>query len=46
MSKYEKKVIYQFRNTLTKGGNKAEIARKLKNFNRLIKPEIFDELIH
>tara|TARA_Y100001958_G_C21245957_1_gene576036 strand:- start:3376 stop:4230 length:855 start_codon:yes stop_codon:yes gene_type:complete len=40
----EKKVIHQFRNTLTKGGNKTDNARKLKNFNRLIKPEIFDEL--
>lgn len=33
-----------FRLELTKGKDKSEITRKLKNFNRLIKPEIFNEL--
>lgn len=34
-----------FRIELTKGKDKTEIARKIKNFNKLIKPEIFNELI-
>lgn len=40
----DKDILNIFKEELTKGKDKAENARKLKNFNRLIKPEIFNEL--
>jgi len=40
----DKDILLCFKNELTKGNNKTENARKLKNFNKLIKPEIFNEL--
>jgi hypothetical protein len=38
-------IINEFKIKLTTGGDKTEMSRKLKNFNKLIKPDIFDELI-
>ena len=38
-------IINEFKFKLTTGGDKTEMSRKLKNFNKLIKPDIFDELI-
>lgn len=40
----DKDIISTFKQELTNGKNKEESNRKLKNFNRLIKPEIFNEL--
>lgn len=40
----DKDIIKAFRIELTNGKNKEESSRKLKNFNKLIKPEIFNEL--
>ena len=40
----DKNIAELFRVELTKGKDKNESARKLKNFNKLIKPEIFNEL--
>tara|TARA_B100001287_G_C22683012_1_gene531601 strand:- start:2537 stop:3388 length:852 start_codon:yes stop_codon:yes gene_type:complete len=40
----DKSIADMFRVELTKGKDKTEVARKLKNFNKLIKPEIFNEL--
>jgi len=41
----DKDIIEEFKKRLTCGDDKHEIARKLKNFNKLIKPEIFNEII-
>jgi hypothetical protein len=38
-------IINEFKIKLTTGGDKTEMSRKLKNFNKLIKPDIFNELI-
>ena len=40
-----KDIANLFREELTKGKDKTESNRKLKNFNKLIKPQIFNELI-
>tara|TARA_Y100000361_G_scaffold103930_1_gene93636 strand:+ start:6303 stop:7148 length:846 start_codon:yes stop_codon:yes gene_type:complete len=37
-------ILDKFKTQLTAGDDKKEVARKLKNFNRLIKPDIFNEL--
>jgi len=37
-------ILDKFKTQLTTGDDKKEVARKLKNFNRLIKPDIFNEL--
>lgn len=37
-------ILDKFKTQLTAGDDKREVARKLKNFNRLIKPDIFNEL--
>tara|TARA_B100000035_G_scaffold315470_1_gene336660 strand:- start:7592 stop:8431 length:840 start_codon:yes stop_codon:yes gene_type:complete len=37
-------IVEMFKKKLTTGIDKNEVVRKLKNFNRLIKPEIFDEI--
>ena len=41
----DKDIISQFKIQLTAGDDKHELTRKLKNFNKLIKPDIFNELI-
>ena len=41
----DKDIVDQFKSQLTGGDDPKEIARKLKNFNNLIKPDIFNELI-
>lgn len=41
----DKDILNQFKTQLTTGDDKHEISRKLKNFNKLIKPDIFNELI-
>lgn len=40
----DKGIVEMFRKQLTSGINKNDIVRKTKNFNRLIKPEIFNEI--
>lgn len=40
----DKNVANNFKLELTRGKDKSEVSRKLKNFNNLIKPEIFNEL--
>tara|TARA_B100000927_G_scaffold171863_1_gene138584 strand:+ start:230 stop:1075 length:846 start_codon:yes stop_codon:yes gene_type:complete len=37
-------ILDKFKTQLTTGDDKKEVARKLKNFNRIIKPDIFNEL--
>lgn len=37
-------IIDKFKSKLTSGNDQREIARKIKNFNRIIKPDIFNEL--
>tara|TARA_B100000427_G_scaffold329774_1_gene347650 strand:- start:626 stop:1471 length:846 start_codon:yes stop_codon:yes gene_type:complete len=37
-------IIDKFKSKLTSGDDQREIARKIKNFNRIIKPDIFNEL--
>jgi len=37
-------IIDKFKSKLTSGDDKKEIDRKIKNFNRIIKPDIFNEL--
>ena len=37
-------ILDKFKTQLTAGDDKKEVARKLKNFNKLIKPDIFNEL--
>ena len=37
-------IIDKFKSKLTSGDDQKEIARKIKNFNRIIKPDIFNEL--
>ena len=41
----DKDVIEEFKTQLTTGDDPNEIARKIENFNKLIKPDIFNELI-
>ncbi len=40
----DKSIVEMFRKQLTSGINKTDIIRKTKNFNKLIKPEIFNEI--
>jgi hypothetical protein len=40
----DKGIVEMFRKQLTSGIDKNDITRKTKNFNRLIKPEIFNEI--
>lgn len=40
----DKGIVEMFRKQLTSGIDKNDIIRKTKNFNRLIKPEIFNEI--
>ncbi len=40
----DKSIVEMFRKQLTSGIDKNDIIRKNKNFNRLIKPEIFNEI--
>tara|TARA_B110000977_G_scaffold116766_1_gene150846 strand:+ start:15495 stop:16340 length:846 start_codon:yes stop_codon:yes gene_type:complete len=40
----DKSIVEIFRKQLTTGINKNDVVRKIKNFNRLIKPEIFNEI--
>lgn len=40
----DKDIVEQFSIQLIKGKDKKEVERKLKNFNKLIKPEIFNEI--
>jgi len=40
----DRDVVSQFKNQLTTGVNKVEMQRKLKNFSKLIKPELFNEI--
>lgn len=37
-------ILNKFKIKLTTGDDKKEVSRKLKNFNRLIKPDIFNEI--
>jgi len=41
----DKDILDEFKIKLTRGDNQGEIARKIKNYNKLIKPELFNELI-
>lgn len=40
----DKSIVEIFRKQLTSGIDKNDVVRKIKNFNRLIKPEIFNEI--
>ena len=40
----DKDIVELFRKKLTTGIDKTDVVRKLKNFNRLIKPELFNEI--
>jgi hypothetical protein len=40
----DKDIVDLFRKKLTTGIDKNDVVRKLKNFNRLIKPELFNEI--
>jgi hypothetical protein len=40
----DKDIIIRFKNEMTKSKDKTEYARRIKNFNRLTKPEIFNEI--
>jgi len=40
----DRDIVSQFKNKLTTGVNKVEIQRKLKNYSKLIKPDLFDEI--
>ena len=37
-------IVNKFKSQLTTGDDKREIDRKVKNFNRIIKPDIFNDL--
>ena len=40
----DRDIVESFRKKLTTGIDKADVVRKLKNFNRLVKPELFNEI--
>lgn len=40
----DRDIINSFREKLTTGIDKHDVVRKLKNFNRLVKPELFNEI--
>lgn len=40
----DRDIVESFRKKLTTGIDKNDVVRKLKNFNRLIKPELFNEI--
>ena len=40
----DKGIVQMFRKQLTSGIDKGDVIRKNKNFNKLIKPEIFNEI--
>ncbi len=40
----DRDIVLQFRKQLTTGVDKTEIQRKLKNYSKLIKPELFNEI--
>lgn len=40
----DRDIVESFRKKLTKGIDKNDVLRKMKNYNRLIKPELFNEI--
>jgi hypothetical protein len=40
----DRDIVESFRKKLTTGIDKADVVRKLKNFNKLVKPELFNEI--